>query len=66
MYNNSVCVEDQAEILNKQFQSVFTKEDLKIYVYNVPECCGLPIPLMHNVTISVGGVKKVAIYPGLI
>ena len=46
--------EDQAEILNKQFQSVFTKEDLS----NIPECCGPSIPPLHNITISVDGVKK--------
>ena len=46
--------EDQAEILNKQFQSVFTKEDLS----NIPEYCGPSIPPLHNITISVDGVKK--------
>ena len=46
--------EDQAEILNKQFQSVFTKEDLS----NIPECCGPSIPPLHNITNSVDGVKK--------
>ena len=42
-----------AEILNRHFQSVFTKEDLS----NVPECCEAAIPSLHNVTISVGRVK---------
>ena len=46
--------EGQAEVLNKQFLSVFTKE----YLSNVPECCGLPMPPPHNITISVDGVKK--------
>jgi len=46
--------EGQAEILNKQFQSVFTKEDLS----DVPECSGSAVPPLHNVTISIDGVKK--------
>ena len=46
--------EDQAEIRNKQFQSVFTKENLS----NIPECPGLPITPLLNVPISVDGVKK--------
>ena len=45
---------DQAEILNKQFQSVFTTENLS----NIPECHELPILPLHNVAISVDGVKK--------
>ena len=45
---------DQAEILNKQFQSVFTKEN----VSNIPELSELPITPLLNVPISVDGVKK--------
>jgi len=45
---------DKAEILNKQFQSVFTKENLS----NIPECSELPITPLLNVAISEDGVKK--------
>ena len=45
---------DQAEILNKQFQSVFTKEDLSY----IPESPELPITPLLNIPISVDGVKK--------
>jgi len=45
---------DQAKILNKQFQSVFTKEN----VSNIPELAEFPITPLLNVPISVDGVKK--------
>ena len=42
------------KVENKQFQSVFTKENLS----NIPECSGLPITPLLNDPISVDGVKK--------
>ena len=46
--------EGQAEILNKQFQSVFTEADLS----SIPDCSQPPMPPLNNVTISVDGVIK--------
>ncbi|KAL8567466.1 hypothetical protein ACOMHN_010057 [Nucella lapillus] len=45
---------DKANILNQQYQSVFTREDLS----NIPSPPGEPFPPMANITISVEGVLK--------
>ena len=45
---------DKAEILNNQFYSVFTKEDLT----NIPECTGRPYPIMPPILISTAGIQK--------
>ena len=49
--NNS---KDKAESLNKQFQSVFTSENL----LHMPNCNGLSSSTMPNITISVEGVQN--------
>ena len=45
---------DKAEILNSQFYSVFTKEDLS----NIPECTGHPYPIMPSISIFTTGIQK--------
>ena len=49
--NNS---KDKAESLNKQFQSVFTSENLS----HMPNCNGLSSSTVANITISVEGVQN--------
>ena len=49
--NNS---KDKAESLNKQFQSVFTSENLS----HMPDCNGLSSSTMPNIIISIEGVQN--------
>ena len=44
----------KAEILNAQFKSVFTKEDLT----SIPGLDGNPFPSINNIMIAVSGVEK--------
>ena len=44
----------KAEILNNQFYSVFTKENLS----NIPKCTGHPYPTMPPISISTVGIQE--------
>ena len=43
-----------AEILNNQFYSVFTKENLT----NIPKCAGYPYPNISPISISPDGIQE--------
>ena len=45
---------DKANILNKQYQSVFTKEDRN----NIPTPTGKSYPDMNNITVTVEGILR--------
>ena len=44
----------KAEIINQQFQSVYTREDTE----NIPDKGPSPFSSMNNITINPNGVKK--------
>jgi hypothetical protein len=51
-----VCeAEEKANILNKQYQSVFTKEDLS----SIPSTVGPEQPEMPGITMSINGIHKI-------
>ena len=45
---------DKANILNRQYQSVFTQEDTR----NIPTVDGIPFPSMPEITVTNQGVEK--------
>jgi hypothetical protein len=45
---------DKADILNQQYQSVFTKED----DHSIPTPSGTPFPAMDDITVNEAGVCK--------
>jgi hypothetical protein len=45
---------DKADILNMQYESVFTKEDIT----NIPKPAGASYPSMPNIKVKEEGVKK--------
>ena len=47
------CAKDKAKILNNQFQSVFSKEDLS----NIPKMNSTEIPQMPNISFSTRGIQ---------
>jgi hypothetical protein len=47
-------VKDKADILNKQYESVFTKEDIT----NIPKPAGTSYPSMPNIKVKEEGVKS--------
>jgi hypothetical protein len=55
-HNNNTTTDSQenAEILNNYFQSVYTKEDIN----NIPDMDGNPTPDISQIEISVDGVRK--------